>query len=75
MEAGGLVTRARDANDERRVLVALTDKGRALREQALHDRGAPIHLVQTTLGHASVFTTGRYLHAKPSDSSSFYLPD
>lgn len=39
------------------------------------DRGAPIHLVQATLGHASVSTTGRYLHAKPSDSSSFYLPD
>ncbi len=39
------------------------------------DRGAPIHLVQSTLGHSSVSTTGRYLHAKPSDSSSFYLPD
>lgn len=38
------------------------------------DRGAPIHLVQTTLGHASVATTGRYLHARPSDSSSNYLP-
>lgn len=39
------------------------------------DRSAPIHLVQTTLGHASVSTTGRYLHARPNDSSSFYLPD
>lgn len=39
------------------------------------DRSAPIHLVQTTLGHASVSTTGRYLHARPSESSSFYLPD
>lgn len=37
------------------------------------DRGAPIHLVQTTLGHASVATTGRYLHARPSDSSARYL--
>jgi len=37
------------------------------------DRGAPIHLVQVTLGHASVATTGRYLHARPSDSSSNYL--
>lgn len=37
------------------------------------DRGAPIHLVQATLGHASVATTGRYLHARPSDSSSLYL--
>lgn len=38
------------------------------------DRGAPIHLVQQTLGHASVATTGRYLHARPMDSSSLYLP-
>src|SRR4051794_20568313 len=37
------------------------------------DRGAPIHLVQQTLGHASVATTGRYLHARPSDSSARYL--
>jgi integrase/recombinase XerD len=39
------------------------------------DRSAPIHLVQATLGHASVATTGRYLHARPAESSSFYLPD
>jgi site-specific recombinase XerD len=38
------------------------------------DRGAPIHLVQTTLGHASITTTGRYLHARPNDSSSRFLP-
>ncbi len=38
------------------------------------DRGAPIHLVQTTLGHASITTTGRYLHARPEDSSSRFLP-
>lgn len=37
------------------------------------ERGAPIHLVQATLGHASVATTGRYLHAKPSDSSARFL--
>ncbi len=37
------------------------------------DRGAPIHLVQATLGHASVSTTGRYLHARPQDSSSRFL--
>ena len=37
------------------------------------DRGAPIHLVQATLGHASVATTGRYLHAQPTDSSARYL--
>lgn len=38
------------------------------------DRGAPIHLVQATLGHSSISTTGKYLHARPSDSSSSYLP-
>jgi integrase/recombinase XerD len=38
------------------------------------DRGAPIHLVQQTLGHSSVSSTSRYLHARPSDSSSLYLP-
>ena len=38
------------------------------------DRGAPISLVQNTLGHASVATTGRYLHARPEDSSARYLP-
>src|SRR5919201_6419515 len=37
------------------------------------ERGAPIHLVQATLGHASVATTGRYLHARPTDSSPRYL--
>jgi integrase/recombinase XerD len=38
------------------------------------DRGAPIHLVQSTLGHANINTTGRYLHVRPKDSSSRYLP-
>jgi site-specific recombinase XerD len=37
------------------------------------DRGAPIHLVQSTLGHATVATTGKYLHARPEDSSARYL--
>lgn len=37
------------------------------------DRGAPISLVQATLGHSSVATTGRYLHARPSESSSRFL--
>lgn len=37
------------------------------------DRGAPIHLVQATLGHASVATTGKYTHARPNESSSRYL--
>ncbi len=30
------------------------------------DRGAPIHLVQATLGHASLATTSRYTHARPT---------
>jgi integrase/recombinase XerD len=37
------------------------------------DRGAPISLVQATLGHASVATAGRYTHARPDDSSARYL--
>lgn len=38
------------------------------------DRGAPVHVVQTTLGHASLTTTTRYVHARPGDSSARYLP-
>lgn len=34
LEAGGLVLRRRDEADERRVLISLTDAGRALREPA-----------------------------------------
>lgn len=37
------------------------------------DRGAPIHLVQATLGHASIATTSRYLHARPGDSSARFI--
>jgi integrase/recombinase XerD len=37
------------------------------------ERGAPIHLVQATLGHASVATTSRYLHARPSQSSAEFI--
>ena len=37
------------------------------------DRGVSIHLVQQTLGHALVATTGRYLHTRPTDSSAWYL--
>ena len=40
---------------------------------ALEHGHAPIHLVQATLGHASVATTSRYLHARPTDSSARYL--
>jgi integrase/recombinase XerD len=37
------------------------------------ERGAPIHLVQATLGHSSVSTTGRSLHARPTESSARFL--
>jgi integrase/recombinase XerD len=37
------------------------------------DRGAPAHLVMQTLGHASLMTTSRYSHARPSESSGLYL--
>jgi DNA-binding MarR family transcriptional regulator len=36
MEQSGFVSRTRDPQDERRVLITLTPKGRQLREQALH---------------------------------------
>lgn len=37
------------------------------------DRGAKISLVKETLAHSSIQTTGKYLHAKPDESSSTYL--
>lgn len=39
MEAAGLVERRRSADDERRVLVALTTEGRGLRERAIEIPG------------------------------------
>ena len=37
------------------------------------DNGCPIHLVQKQLNHSSIATTGKYLHARPQESSSKYL--
>jgi site-specific recombinase XerC len=37
------------------------------------DGGAPFALVRDTLGHASIATTDRYLHARPGESSSRFL--
>ena len=37
------------------------------------DNGCPIHLVQRQLNHSSIATTGRYLHVRPTESSSKYL--
>jgi integrase/recombinase XerD len=75
-----------DASQVRRIVYAAARKAGLEQKVSPHwmrhahashalDRSAPIHLVQATLGHASVSTTGRYLHARPTESSSFYLPD
>jgi len=37
------------------------------------DNGAPLHVIQATLGHRSVTTTERYLHPKADDCSAAYL--
>jgi len=75
-----------DPSQVRRIVYAAAEKAGFDRKISPHwmrhahashalDRSAPIHLVQATLGHASVSTTGRYLHARPAESSSLYLPD
>lgn len=77
---------ALDVSQVRRIVYAAARKAGLPRNVSPHwmrhahashalDRHAPIHLVQATLGHASVSTTGRYVHARPTESSSFYLPD
>jgi integrase/recombinase XerD len=38
------------------------------------DHQAPVHLVKETLGHSNLATTGKYLHARPGESSGRYLP-
>lgn len=35
--------------------------------------GADVHQVSTSLGHASIATTSKYLHARPDNCSSLYL--
>lgn len=37
------------------------------------ENGAPIALVQATLGHESIETTAKYSHARPDESSAQYL--
>ncbi len=37
------------------------------------DNGCPPHLLQATLGHSSLATTSKYVHVRPSESSSKYV--
>lgn len=39
----------------------------------METQAAPIHLVEDTPGHASIATTDKYAHARPTQSSSKYL--
>jgi site-specific recombinase XerD len=72
---------ALDVSQVRRIVYAAARRAGLEQKVSPHwmrhalDRSAPIHLVQATLGHASVSTTGRYLHTRPTESSIFYLPD
>lgn len=37
-------------------------------------RGCPLHVLRDSLGHASIATTSRYLHARPNQGSALYVP-
>jgi len=37
------------------------------------ENGVPLHVLQMSLGHASLATTSVYLHARPNQGSSQYL--
>lgn len=39
------------------------------------EAGAPIHVVQRSLGHESISTTGKYLDIRPKESVGDYLPE
>jgi len=71
MEAGGLLTRERDAEDSRRVLVQLTSEGRALRKRAVHvpkTLAKGLHLASTDIDglRSSVQEMVQLLTAKDS---------
>lgn len=73
-----------DASQVHRIVKAAAERAGLSAEVSAHwlrhahashalDRGAPVHLVQATLGHASLSTTSRYTHARPSESSARFL--
>ena len=63
LEAAGYIARARDRNDERQVLVTLTDKGRAMQREALAVRaeigkatGCTLETLQALTGELQAMT-------------------
>lgn len=56
LESAGLLTRLRDAQDERRVRIALTDAGRALRSAAEKIPACVLQSTQCTLPELQVLT-------------------
>lgn len=61
LESAGLLTRVRDAQDERRVRIALTDAGRALRSAAETIPACMLQSTQCTLPELQALTA--QLHA------------
>jgi MarR family transcriptional regulator, organic hydroperoxide resistance regulator len=58
LEAAGLLTRARDPRDERQLQISLTQKGQALREQALNVPPAVVARLGMSLGDLEELHTG-----------------
>ena len=75
---------ALDASQVHRIVKAAAQRAGLSRAVSAHwlrhahvshalDRGAPIHVIQHSVGHASLATTTRYSHVRPGDSSALYL--
>jgi DNA-binding MarR family transcriptional regulator len=58
LEAAGLVTRTRDPHDERQLRIDLTEKGRALREDALNVPSAVVAKLGMSLGELEELRRG-----------------
>jgi integrase/recombinase XerD len=70
-DARGIVYRTRErAGQDRRVSPHWLRHSHAT--HAL-DHGAPIHVLQQSLGHSNVATTSVYLHVRPNQGSASYL--